>query len=250
MKYKSKELKAMARTQLSGKYGIYIGAYVLYSVITNVVSLIVNFSGVSFSPQSLARQLTQNFVFTPRFVIGFTVMFIIELILSIFSLGFNKMFLDGSRGYNVRFEDLFYGFRHHPDRIILAQLLLELISLACMVPGLAVILCAAYFDTSAGLYLLGVFLILIGCVVLIYFSISFSQTTYLLADYDDIGPVQALKESSRIMSGHKGSYFYLTLSFIGVQLLGVLSCGIGNLWVIPYSHMTHTNFYRAITEEI
>lgn len=248
MKYSSRDLKSLARKQLTGKYSIYISAYVVYLLITNIAGMLLNLiTGNLTSVQGIAN-LLESKNFSPL-IIYFIITLILGLILSVLSLGFNKMFLDGSRGYQIRFSDLFYGFRHHPDRVILMQMIIELISVTCCLPGFICILYGAYAEGPAPL-ILGVLLLIPGLVVLIYISLAFSQAMYLMADYDDIGPVQALKESNRMMKGHKGRLFYIQLSFIGITLLGLISCYIGTLWVFPYTSMTYADFYRNLGGEI
>ena len=192
------------------------------------------------------------FTSIPQLILYFVIELIVSLILSIFSLGFNKMFLDGSRGYRVRFEDLFYGFRHHPDRVDhVLQFLLLLISMACMAPGYILVLCAMnmelphpctdsqYHPSDRRNHSVGLL------------CFNFSQSTFLIADYDDLSAIQALEEESRkLMHGKKGTYFYLQLSFLGILFLCIFTCYIGFLWAIPYIMMTQTNFYRNIINEI
>lgn len=249
MKYKTKDLKAMARAQLSGKYGVYIGAYLLTAVIQFVISMVLN----TVNSTSLLSLIYNGSLFssgnTVRMITYLLIEFIVSLILSVLTLGFNKMFLDGSRGYEVHFEDLFYGFRHHPDRVILMQLLMGLINLGCILPGYVIAMCALYFSSFI-LIPFGILLMIAGMILMIYFSLAFSQSMFLMADYDDLGPVQALKESQKMMSGNKLSYLYMELSFLGLLLLSVFSCYIGLLWVMPYMSMTMTNFYRNISGEI
>lgn len=52
------------------------------------------------------------------------------------------------------------------------------------------------------------------------------------------------------MEGNMGRFFYIELSFIGWALLGLLSCGIGMLWVTPYMMQVSVNFYRSLTGEL
>lgn len=52
------------------------------------------------------------------------------------------------------------------------------------------------------------------------------------------------------MEGNLGRLFYIELSFIGLALLGLLSCGIGMLWVTPYMMQVSVNFYRSLTGEL
>jgi uncharacterized membrane protein len=59
-------------------------------------------------------------------------------------------------------------------------------------------------------------------------------------------PNQALKESCRMMKGYKWKLFCLGISFIGWLLLGVLTLGIGYLWIFPYMYMSFANFYENL----
>ena len=52
------------------------------------------------------------------------------------------------------------------------------------------------------------------------------------------------------MAGNRGRYFYLQVSFAGLSLLSVLSCGIGFLWVLPYMQTANALFYRNLIGEI
>ena len=82
-------------------------------------------------------------------------------------------------------------------------------------------------------------------------TLRFVMATYLLLDYDEIGGIQALKESSRMMRGQKGRYFYVTIMFLLAELaLSVLTCGIGMLWVMPYMETTLAFFYRDLAGEV
>ena len=252
MKRSSAELKALARTQLSGKYGIYIGAALVYNLISGAVSGITamifpTFSVSKFSVSNMI--LEQSTVSAGSLILFYVVQFIISLILSIFTIGFLKMYLDGSRGYQVMFSDLFYGFRHHPDRVILLTLALGLLYAACLIPGYVVLILAIPLESPA-LLIAGIVLLIIGLVAVVILSLGFSQALFLLTDYDDLGPIQAAKESWKMMKGHKGRLFYLDLSFLGLTLLSLLSCGIAMLWITPYMRMTQSFFYRELDGEL
>ena len=255
MRYTSKQLKAISRTQLTGKYGILGGAFLLYEVITSLLSMILNIINPSVSTASITQTIISGespslpgVIQSVTFIISYV---IILLIASVVSLGFNKMFLDVSREYPVRFEDLFYGFRHHPDRVIVMQLILLGINFLCYLPALIVWVIWFYQDfSSIPLMLAALVLFLIGLAAQVYFTLTFQLSMFLMADYDDLGPVQALKESHKLMTGNKGRALYIELSFIGFMILGFLTCSIGYLWIFPYMYMTRTNLYRNITGEI
>lgn len=102
-------------------------------------------------------------------------------------------------------------------------------------------------------------------------SFRYSQAFYVLADNPDMSANQCLKESSRIMAGNKGRYFYLQLTFIGWYILAALpgsiyttlSDGTGAVSVImsilfglpsvvlsAYVMTANTAFYELATEKL
>jgi uncharacterized membrane protein len=77
-------------------------------------------------------------------------------------------------------------------------------------------------------------------------SLGLSQAMYLLADDDELGPVEALKESWEMMKGHKTDYFVLGLYFILWSFLCVFTLGIGFFFLAPYMQVTYAKFYNTI----
>lgn len=80
---------------------------------------------------------------------------------------------------------------------------------------------------------------------------SYAMTPYILKDkfaagQADIGATEAITESRHLMDGHKMDLFVLDLSFIGWGLLGIITFGIGFIWIVPYYRQTKANFYRSL----
>lgn len=71
---------------------------------------------------------------------------------------------------------------------------------------------------------------------------------YIMLDHPEMRPLEAIKESKRIMNGHKLDYFILQLSFLGWAILGIFTFGILWLWLIPYMNVTNCHFYNEIKE--
>lgn len=80
-------------------------------------------------------------------------------------------------------------------------------------------------------------------------SIGWSQTYYIMAEHPEIKPKDAMDISAEIMGGHKGEYFVLQLSFILWYLLGIVTCGIGMLYVVPYVMSTQVQFYVEVSKD-
>lgn len=256
MNKSSAELKAIAKGTLVGKYAIFAGSFFIIFIIVSILSSIARWatlpSLVLFPSASF-----ENFLLYPGtfdfsallvpFIIYYIISFIISLFSSVLSFGISVMNLKLLRKEALRLEDLFYGFTHHPDRIIIVSLLLSLISFGCFLPSTILFVLYFVIDSSPLFYLLGILTLIIGGIVSIFLALSFSQAYYLLADNSNKGAVEALIESKDLMQGHKGRLFYLMISFLGWLLLGALSCYIGYLWILPYMSTTSACFYLDLT---
>ena len=81
------------------------------------------------------------------------------------------------------------------------------------------------------------------------FAYRYRQAIYLLVEHPEYSPVRCLKESGRIMRGHKAELFMVDLSFLGwilaQNLLPVVSVLIA-MWVIPYRSITYSNYYCCV----
>ena len=77
-------------------------------------------------------------------------------------------------------------------------------------------------------------------------SLSYAMTPFILADNPNLTAGQAITRSRELMDGHKWELFVLDLTFIGWDILGALTCGIGSLWVTPYKNAAYAAFYRQI----
>ena len=75
---------------------------------------------------------------------------------------------------------------------------------------------------------------------------SYAMTPFVLADNPNLTANQAITRSRELMDGHKWELFVLSLTFIGWEILGALTLGIGLLWVTPYKNAAYAAFYRQI----
>jgi uncharacterized membrane protein len=79
-------------------------------------------------------------------------------------------------------------------------------------------------------------------------SLRYSQAFYVMNDHPEMSAQEAIKTSSELMQGNKWKYFLLNLSFIGWILLGIITLGIGLLWVYPYMLAASANFYEDLKQ--
>lgn len=96
-----------------------------------------------------------------------------------------------------------------------------------------------YIVMSIFIFLWTLLFIIPGIIAALRYSMSF----YILADHPDIGILEAIKESKRIMQGNKWKFFCLNISFIGWALLAAIPMGIGFLWLWPYISVSVVAFY-------
>lgn len=105
------------------------------------------------------------------------------------------------------------------------------------------------FGKAFGLYIVMNLFVLLWTLLLIIPGIiaayRYSLAFYILADRPEIGILDAIRESSRMMRGNKWKLFCLELSFIGWALVGTLTLGIGYLWVMPYMTASVAGFYEV-----
>lgn len=238
----SSELKSMAREALCGNYGTFIGVTLIYGIISALLTCI---------PSFVIPNNTSYFMVALRFIISF----LIELLVVVLAAGISKMALNVSRGEAITVGDLFYAFRHHPDRFLILGLVLSLISTVCQLPSYILTFTADFSDGSIsnilGRTTLMLLFLVVGSLVSVVITLAFSMSTMLLVDYDDISAVESLKESVAMMRGNKWRYFYvMTLSFLGLAVLSVFGLYIPLLWIMPYMNVTGAFFYRELNNEL
>ena len=76
---------------------------------------------------------------------------------------------------------------------------------------------------------------------------SYTMVPYILAENPNVKPKEALQLSQRMMDGHKLECFKLDMSFIGWQIVNVLTAGIsGLLFTNPYRESTRAAYYKEL----
>lgn len=235
MSYKSSsELKALAREQLKGKYGVPIGAILITGLISFAATTVAALFNI---PDSIASNVTY-----------YLICLIISLLSTVLSWGLVKFFMNFCKNQKYQISDIFWGFKNHPDKSIVASIVLILISLVCYIP--IIVLAVVYALTLNGfIFLLLLLAIILGIVLVIIINLTYSLIYYILADEPNYSAIEALKKSREMMKGNKGRLFYINLSFIGWFILSTFTCYISLLWILPYRFGTMTYFYLDLKGE-
>ena len=183
-------------------------------------------------------------------IIGVIISFILTIFGTILSVGQCSFYLNIACDQPYQFSDLFTGFKIHPDKTIITQVIIQLLTLLPFLPAIVVILIttAFYAQNIVISFLLACFLLIIGAGISWWISLRFSQVYYLLLDFPDYSAKELMKMSWKLMKGNVGRLLYIQVSFIPLTLAGLLSFGIGLLFVQPYQNMTYTLFYLDLMQ--
>jgi len=107
-----------------------------------------------------------------------------------------------------------------------------------------------YFGSGFVACLLMTIFIILWAILLIIPGIvaclSYSMTYFVLAENPQTRGLDAIRRSRDMMKGSRWKLFCLCLRFIGWVILGLLSLGIGFLWITPYFWTSFANFYIDI----
>lgn len=80
-------------------------------------------------------------------------------------------------------------------------------------------------------------------------GLAYSMTAYILKDFPELSPNQAINLSVKMMKGHKFDFFWLNLSFIGWYVLAMFTLAIGFAWVLPYVQTANAAFYQEVKND-
>jgi len=161
-----------------------------------------------------AMQYLQQISPSPRWLINL----VLYVMMDIVGAGYIIFLLNTARASGACFGNLLDGFSFFLKIIalnLLEGLFIGLWSLLLIVPGIV----AQY---------------------------RYSMAIYLLCDHPEMSPLACIRESKRLMSGHKAELFVLDLSFLGWALLELIPL-IGwlvQIWTVPYINMTRVLYYE------
>ena len=233
----SAELKRLARKHLVGHWGLVIGATLLLALI--MFAVLIPFYFLFFISGGGVVQFGTYLAAT----------LIVSIVSVIMQCGIMRMQMGFARNQETGIGMMFGEFTRRPDRYIVGILMISGIGLICMMPGIGCWTIGIAADLAAA-SVIGFVLYLAGIALMLVFAFRFSLAFFLLIDNPQMGVVASFRESARLMDGKKRHLFYIYLSYIGWGFLGMLSCGLGMLWISPYMSQTLVSFYLDVTGEL
>ena len=215
----SKEIRSNARKALKGHWGTAIVAAIIANVFPSVgYSSSFSSDDMNFTKHSElsgTELITTLAIFGGILLIGLAISLVVSSVISIGYAQFNMDLVDGD---DPKISTLFSKVRQLKTAVI-ANIL---------------VFVRVFFGM--------IFFIVPGVIALF----KYSMTNYIIAENPGIGAREALEKSKKIMKGNKLRFFLLGLSFIGWEILVVLTLGIAGIWVSPYMQASYAEFYREI----
>lgn len=166
------------------------------------------------------KQVIQNGHFSISLRGGVRLTLLNVFVFSVLEIGCDSFFLRNAQADNTTVDEVLCGFRKGYGKNVLTMFLVKLYiglwSLLFVIPGIV----KAY---------------------------SYTLVPYILADSPELSRRDAMQLSAQLMNGSKMDAFILDLSFIGWEILSVLTAGIaGVLFVNPYTCATKAELYLAL----
>lgn len=224
----SSALKQRARRLLLGNYTYFVGA----TLQIMLINLLLGYLSAFAVPVA-------NTVFS--IVLNLLVLVAVNMLYTLLTAGLYLSYLGLAAGLPFGFGDLFSAFRTHPEPIAAYSVLLTLVQTGSLYLVFWLYFSAEHF----GLFLLSSVVLLAA---LLWFELTYAAVFFFYVQ-EPQRPMRELMRSSReLMHGHRLRLLRIQLSFLGVMLLGILSLGIGLLYVTPYRTVTETLFFLELSD--
>ena len=218
----SSELRAIARRNLEGTWGISVGVALVAALLGGLI--VGTGSNINFNfNEDTVRNLPPVFwtVLLPLVSVAGLLSLAALILGGTVELGYAKFLLKQHDRKELQFSDLFSQFERFGTGFaqkFLRILFIMLWTLLLIIPGIVK-------------------------------GLSYAMTPFILEEHPEMTASQAIKASMQLMDGHKMDLFILGLSFIGWSLLACLTMGIGFLFLNPYMNAAYAAFYRDISRK-
>ncbi len=261
-------IKKQAKASLKGKWGKAIGFCFVASILATIVPIIcyaITLATSKTTQTDAGLQVTQMSVVGYIFIVIAVLALI--FIAPLFAYATIKAFLMNNRGQEFSIGNVFDGFKEKPGKTIGVGFLSYIIIYCCyaipsFIGGIFVGVAAMRYQSIYATLLTmahGKTILILktiaphAALALLFFTIAivlgviatfmYSMAYYVRFDNPDMGVVQILRTSRKIMHGRKLDLFVLCFSFIGWFLVCYITCGIGFLWLAPYIQANIAAFY-------
>jgi len=183
----------------------------------------------------------------------FAFIFYIALFITINSIwgllryGMSRYFLSFITTKKASPANIFAGFKGSTETIIGISLILAIISLIFQLPYL---IYTFFFSVNTiHSFLLSLVLFLAGNLAVFLIEAYLAPIYFVICDNPSTRLTWVLIITFSLMNKKNFfKYIGLQISFVPLYLLGILSMGIGLLWVVPYAYTSYAYFYETLCE--
>ncbi len=247
---RAKEFRALARETLRGKWGPAVAVCLVSSLILGIPSIIVNLSSTNMQDLLELMEMEQMLAVLMRLATVSWIASIVSWVLSgVINFGTADYFTRLVKGEPVAFKQVFAHFRRilpGMGMTFMVGLFSALWMFLFLIPA-ALLISLIIFSSIGFAMFLYMFIMLGSLAAALVVICRYSMVHYLLAEFTDLGVMDAIRESKRLMRGNCWRYFCLSMSFIGWYLLALVTFGLSQLWVNPYMQTACAAFYMEVT---
>lgn len=204
--------RAAARESLRGNWTPAVLAVLVYVVVVEAVSGI---AGVPAAPFLATEQTVVAVATAGVLSLAASILFLLPFGYALSVTMLRYYHGDKSRAVANLFDEFIGRWRRYVPTALLHEAIVALGTLLLVVPG-------------------------------IIFALSLSMTPFVAREQPELSAVECMRRSRQLMKGHKWRLFVLMLTFLGWLLLGILTFGIGLLWVMPYIYQAQVAFYEDV----
>lgn len=238
----SSEIKSKARESLTNKWGKAALITFCYFVIEFLINFMISGSGRSFPLLSSLLSIGETVISVPL------------------AYGIMMSFMKLKRSENVEAFDFFtdgfsnFGRAWGITWKVIKKMILPIIYLiiaTCIFLAFLSSVPPCIGSNSSIILLSFLFIIWSLALLALYVWVAIKSLFYVLVyqvayDNPNLSSKEVVEESEKLMTGNRGKYFVLQLSFIGWAILACLTFGIGFLWLTPYITISTICFYEAL----
>jgi len=273
MKTSRKELKMRARAALLGHYGTAVGGILLFYGISwlfmmamelVVMVMVAVFSlaapseelsslivmGEDISGYSMAGSSLLSSGVIAAVIVGVLLYLALIMVLYLMIPGMVHLNMNICEGKKAKVTDIFWAFKHGPWKFIRLTLVIGLLILLSFLPMALLMIGGVMSGNMVFTMIFNGVCSVILIIVMMCVALNFAMLYFILVDHPEMGIIEALKESYNMMVGNRLRFLGLSFSFFGWMILGMMSCGIGMLWLTPYMGCTCIFFYQDLKPQI
>lgn len=229
----TEQLKATTRARLSGHYPFLIAVFLLSSLIIFFLSMCIPYITDSMTALD--------------WVIFYLSMFFVYYISEIIRFRICGIYLKVSCNHPVNITDLFFLKTGKNHNLYYLAMFFALFEFVCVLPSQILQIVYLYQPENTAIMLDIVIATISGLLAYGIVYLHLFPAYYLAEDFPNYTAKEILHLSFYLMKKNRFRLFYLIVSFLPILLLGITTCGLGLLWLIPYFDGTLTSFYLDLT---